>query len=344
MTAAAAEQLWVRRYRLRAAQALNSRSAALGRSGALLRVRFAGIGIGHADLCPFPALADPPLAEQLRALAQGRPLPMGLRALHFAHADALARARGQALLDGERPLHNHWLVTHVACFDATELDALAAAGYRRIKLKLGRDLALEARLVTALLARLQRIRHTHGHDLRLRLDFNAQPTREQFCAWLDAVGPRLPPLLDFVEDPFPYSAAAWRAVAAGHGIRLALDLAADPLATGAEGADVVVVKPAVQHPQPILDAFGGGPKSIVFTHYMDSAFGQMCALHAAEQAGQGSRSLVHGLQQGPLFAPTALQSAVGADGPRIVPPAGTGFGFDAWLARQPWLPLGPAGG
>ncbi len=326
------------RYRLRAAHTLNSRSAAMDREGAWLRVGFADGSVGHADLCPFPALGDRTLDEELQALALGAPLAVGRRSLALARLDAVARAQGRALLDPALRPRNHFLVADLEGFDSARIEALAQAGYRRFKLKLGRDLAREARLVDALARRVRAIGEANGFELRLRLDFNARPGRDAFVAWLDTVEAALLPVLDFVEDPFAYDARAWAAVAGERGIRLALDLAADPLATLADGAAVVVVKPAVQDPARIAAALAGTGKAIVFTHYMDSALGQMFALHAA-QAALANRSdiaAVHGLQQQALFVADALADAVGADGAVVVPPAGVGIGFGDRLARLPW--------
>lgn len=166
-----------------------------------------------------------------------------------------------------------------------------------------------------------------AHDLpgrvRLRIDFNGTLHPEQFertAKWL----PR--ERIDFVEDPCPYDPATWRELRRKTGLRLALDRG-----TATDGVDVLVVKPAVQEmPEVALE--------IVVTSYMDHALGQIAAAWvAAKHERRVSRRC--GLFTHVLFEVDPFIEAIRADGARLLPPEGTGFGFDDLLEKVPWKKL-----
>jgi o-succinylbenzoate synthase len=157
-------------------------------------------------------------------------------------------------------------------------------------------------------------------DVWLRVDFNAQLTPEQFIYMAEAL-PR--DRVDFVEDPCPYDGATWTARRETTRLRLALDrFVAD------EGVDVLVVKPAVQE-------MPSASKEIVITSYMDHPVGQFFAAYVAAQHGRGT----HGLFTHVLYEPDAFIEAIRADGARLLPPEGTGIGFDHLLEDLPWKRL-----
>ena len=166
-----------------------------------------------------------------------------------------------------------------------------------------------------------------AHDLpqrvRLRIDFNGTLTPEQFertAKWL----PR--ERIDFIEDPCPYDPAAWPELRRKTGLRLALDRG-----TASDGVDVLVVKPAVQEmPKAALE--------IVVTSYMDHALGQIAAAWVAA-TNERRVSARCGLFTHVLFERDSFFEAARADGPRLLAPAGTGFGFDDLLEKLPWKKL-----
>jgi O-succinylbenzoate synthase len=130
--------------------------------------------------------------------------------------------------------------------------------------------------------------------------------------------------VDFVEDPCPYDPDVWTALREQTGLRLALDrTVAD------EGVDVLVIKPALQ------DVPRTG-KEIVITSYMDHPVGQ---LHAAAIAARCATSSRCGLVTHVLFEPNDFSQRLRLDGARLVPPGGTGIGFDDLLERVPWKKL-----
>lgn len=155
-------------------------------------------------------------------------------------------------------------------------------------------------------------------NVRLRIDFNATLTPDEFVRIADTL-PR--ERIDFIEDPCPYDAATWRSLRERTGLRLALDRG-----TGAEDVDVLVVKPAVQE-IPRTSA------EIVVTSYMDHPLGQWCAAYTAASAGITNTC---GLVTHVLYEPDPFIERMRIDGARLVPPSGTGFGFDDLLEALPW--------
>lgn len=159
---------------------------------------------------------------------------------------------------------------------------------------------------------------------RLRLDFNATLDAEAFAH----VARTLPKeRIDFVEDPCPYDAATWRTLRQETGLRLALDRE-----VAVEGVDVLVVKPAIQN----VDTLDLGRREVVVTSYMDHPVGQ---LHAAVVAARVSPDAVCGLVTHLLYEPDAFSERLTVDGARLVPPGGTGIGFDDLLEGLPWMEL-----
>lgn len=154
--------------------------------------------------------------------------------------------------------------------------------------------------------------------VRLRIDFNATLTPDEFVR-IAATLPR--ERIDFVEDPCPYDAATWRDLRDRTGLRLALDRG-----NGDEDVDILVVKPALQE-------IPSSRAEIVVTSYMDHPVGQFCAAYAASSAGITTTC---GLVTHVLYEPDPFIERMGIDGARLVPPEGTGFGFDDLLEGLPW--------
>jgi o-succinylbenzoate synthase len=155
----------------------------------------------------------------------------------------------------------------------------------------------------------------------LRLDFNATLDAEAFLSFVQSLSPELRRAIDFVEDPCPYSPQIWSGLQERTGVRLALDRG------GAfAGVDVLVVKPAVQE-LPLSD------KEIVITSYMDHPVGQLGAAYVAASSGITTTS---GLTTHLLYESDAFIERMVLDGTRLVPPAGTGIGFDDLLESLPW--------
>jgi O-succinylbenzoate synthase len=164
--------------------------------------------------------------------------------------------------------------------------------------------------------------------VRLRIDFNATLTPEEFLR-IAATLPR--DRIDFIEDPCPYDAATWVELRSRTGLRLALDRAGatEHRHSSANSFDVLVIKPAIQQ-IPDTDA------EIVVTSYMDHPIGQLCAAYAAARAGITTTC---GLITHVLYEADPFIERMQLDGTRLLPPAGTGWGFDDLLKGLPWQKL-----
>jgi o-succinylbenzoate synthase len=162
--------------------------------------------------------------------------------------------------------------------------------------------------------------------VRLRIDFNERLTPETFLETAN----RLPrERVDFIEDPVPYDAEVWSRIRAEGGCRLALDRAPADLASTV-GVDVVVHKPALSDRFP---TFNG---EVVVTSYMDHPVGQFGAAWVAASNRVSARC---GLMTHVLFEPDAFIDRITCDGSRLLPPGGTGVGFDDLLEALPWTRL-----
>lgn len=159
-------------------------------------------------------------------------------------------------------------------------------------------------------------------DVRVRIDFNATLSASEFAR----VAMTLPrERIDFIEDPCAYDGATWRALREATGLRLALDRG-----VAQEGVDVLVVKPALAGEWPRFDG------EIVVTSYMDHPVGQMYAAYVAATHAVSARC---GLFTHVLYEAHPFAEAMRSDGARLLPPEGTGLGFDAPLAAQAWKRL-----
>jgi O-succinylbenzoate synthase len=156
--------------------------------------------------------------------------------------------------------------------------------------------------------------------VRIRIDFNARLTAPEFLA----VAQTLPlERVDFIEDPCPYDESTWRELRERTGLRLALDRF--------DGvADVLVHKPALHTTYP-------NHNDIVVTSYMDHPVGQF---HAAYVAATHPTNARCGLMTHVLYEDDAFVERVRRDGARLLPPNGTGIGFDELLESLPWKSIG----
>jgi len=160
--------------------------------------------------------------------------------------------------------------------------------------------------------------------VRLRIDFNATLTADEFVR----VAQTLPKeRIDFIEDPCPYDADVWRDLREKTGLRLALDRATAQPRNRA--TDVIVHKPAIEE-------FPATDKEIVVTTYMDHPIGQFGAAYIAATHRVSARC---GLFTHVLYEPDEFLERIRADGARLLPPEGTGIGFDDLLERLPWRRL-----
>jgi len=275
------------RYELTPKRRLSAVADAGPRRGALIRVDG-----GYADVHPWPELGDLPLDEQLALLARGETTPLTESSLEFASIDAAARRDRRSLFDGLTIPPSHWPGPDPPSeFDTVKLKSIDVIPDR----------------------------------LRLRIDFNATLTAEEFVE----IAKTLPSeRIDFIEDPCPYDADVWRELRVKTGLRLALDRAAKT-SPQIDSYDVLILKPAFEE-IPCTDT------EIVVTSYMDHPIGQLCAAYAAATANIKSTC---GLITHVLFENDPFIESMRIDGTRLVAPEGTGWGFDDLLETLPWQKL-----
>ncbi len=312
------------------------------RAGALLRVD----GSGYADVHPWPELGDAPLEEQLRGLAAGRLTPLTARAFATARLDALARLEGRSLFTKEKAVpRSHWLADLASASPAELARRAVDEGFEAIKLKVGADPALEARALAQLDEALR------GREVRLRLDANERFERAAFEAWFSALPSTTRDRVAFVEDPYPFGAAAWAESGRRLGVKLALDRRVSeelPHAPGPLDADVIadepevwILKPARDDVDALASAAHAGLKRLVVTHSLDHPLGQAAAAFFAAECAAEHPLLVDlcGLKAADVYEADAFSEALVGPGPEFRAPEGTGLGFDAQLASLRWEKL-----
>lgn len=308
-------------------QARARASGQRGFFGVLLREpERGGVGCIH----PWPELGDATLEEELAALAGGQPLRLGEQALQCAAVDGRAREKGVSLL-GEiaiPPSHYFWSAGSEAGRQGEEV---AAGGYPAVKVKLGGDVKAGFDRVAEVAAAV---------EVPLRLDFNAALAGPDALGFFRSLGEDLRERIELVEDPCPYDPVVWDSLSGETGIDLAIDWGFRPdrprLPTGAA---LGVFKPARDDGRMLLDR----ELPVLVTGYMDHPIGQMwAAWWAARIAGGDLTGVVyHGcglLTHGHFSGDPALE-LVRQDGACLLPPEGTGLGFDGYLEELDWEDL-----
>ena len=295
------EPIYLHHYKLKTRRPLNSRSERCEISGVLLRQ-----GDGFGCLQPWPELGDETLEEQLERLSLGEPSAMVQRALECCAVDGEARRAGISIFAGLSVPQSH--ATLVEFPNLSDLDALVAGGFEAVKIK------ISTRELTKLSA-------WKSVPLKIRLDANGTLMPEEFLRGMQALTDDVREAIDFVEDPCAYDAEVWNFLRGRSGVELALDRGSGELGYG-----VRVWKPAV-----FSKPTGSG--RLVVTSNMDHALGQMFAAYEAAVYGTGE---VCGLLTHGLFEENEFFAAVQSKGPQLLPPSGTGLGFDALLEGLPW--------
>jgi O-succinylbenzoate synthase len=303
--------VYVWRYTLRSAKALNAASARTEHEGALIRV-----GEGFGCIHPWPELGDLPLEGQLRVLREGGSTLLIDGALECAEWDAQCREKGRSMFSGEIP-ESHWLVR-----PGDDPGFAAGDGFSLAKIKGTRDLR----------ATLETMERWRKAGLRIRLDFNESLEPGGFLPFWKSLTDEQRSSVDFVEDPEQWTRHHWEELR-GEGVPLAVDR--DMEARLLPG-DVAVMKPA--RPDWCLHA----DSRYLVTSYMDHAVGQVFAAAKASSHSKGEsnlRLLPCGLLTHRCFDSDPFFERLRCDGPRLIPPGGTGLGFDDLLESLPWKRL-----
>jgi len=316
--------IYVHEYLLHSGVALNAASVRRVFAGALICVD-GGYGCIH----PWPEFGDAPVEEQLRLLSQGVTTPVTAMALRCAEIDGAARHAGVSLFEGLEIPRSHYSWSFAADAEA-QMQRVLAEGWPAIKAKGLANYGETTRFLVGCANRLE------PQGVRLRVDFNGVLDQQAFEKFIESLPPSVRRALDFVEDPFPYDAAAWDAARQRWGVKLALDKGWQD---GTQGFDAVVVKPARRdwrvvaktHPQ----------HSLVLTSAMDHALGQMFAAYEAAVAQSEAQALDFcGLCTEHLFEKDAFFERVTSLGGHLsVDRSGGGLGFGEILEALPWRRL-----
>ncbi|MCB0340965.1 MAG: hypothetical protein H6626_10025 [Pseudobdellovibrionaceae bacterium] len=301
-------------------------------SGALLKVVFEDGWVGYSDLHPLLEFGDPPLAVHLKSMAEGSPTSLATMALEWAKAEAETKRTSRSLYKNVSQISNHYLVTDLHNFS---LQNVISEGYQTIKIKMGRDIEAETGALHDLCQKI-------ASPLKLRLDFNEYFSDENFSRWMAKVQPWLSDHLDFIEDPCFFDSDSWSSLAETYGLRLALDMGADPFEIeDVSGVSVLVLKPARQNWVKIVERFAQSDLQFVVTHSMDHPVGQLAALSAACDLADiyPERLLDCGLQNLYFYSASNYSQMVTKHGRFIEPPMGSGWGLDSTLTHEPWRPI-----
>lgn len=312
--------VWIYHYRLRVRKGrLNAASTRREHDGLLIRHKG-----GHGCIHPWPELGDPTLVHCLQDLKGPRRKSIVRRALRCAEFDRVGREFDHSLFEDLEVPDNHATITSK---DSADIAAAVTAGFRTVKLKIGRNPVEDARSLCQLASDFP--------DLRWRLDANEQFHPAQAEEFIQSLDRALIHRIDFLEDPCPYSDSTWPRLFADHRIPLAVDREAAPIT---QATQVMVLKPGLDEPTLLGEAAAQHGQSIVVTSSMDHPVGQAFAAFEAGSLSLRLPGLVGlcGLQTHHLFETDSFTERLGAWSPQFHPPDGLGLGFDDLLDALPW--------
>lgn len=309
-------------YRLKARSFLNSISARREFEGVLIHV-----GQGYGCIHPWPELGDPPLEKCLEDLKGRRVWPVVKRALRCAEYDNAARMAEESLFeDMEVPRSHATLVVA----NPEELARAVEAGFDTVKIKAGRNVAVEAKFLEEM--------SVEYPALKWRVDFNELLDPDAADRFLGNLPNELKGKIDFIEDICPFSETIWAELWKRHRVQLAVDRESGP---HRKAAQCVVIKPAVDEPFLLGEGAIMNSQRAVITSYMEHPLGQAFAAWEAARTELIFPSLIGtcGVQTHHLFEKDAFTEKLGDWKPDFHAPGGTGLGFDDELAALTWVSL-----
>lgn len=286
------------------------------RKGALLRLTFEDGLTGYADCHPWPELGDKSLDDQLSLLKQGIWTTLTHQSCRFARLDAEARAAGVNLLEGLPIPPSHYLVQNLAELTTKGIGLIEKEGFSHLKVKVGREIVNDSLPLMCLMTE---------SGLQWRLDFNGCLSEAECRTFLKKIMP-YSQQIDFIEDPFPYDPAAWRAIQSDYPISLACDRMALEAIGNPQAARVLILKPAIQSEEPFL--LGCRGQRLIVTSYLDHPLGQTTAAYIAAKLKLPD---ICGLLSHRVYLSTPFSSSLSQEGPLFHTVGGTGFGFDELL-------------
>ncbi len=298
------------------------------RVGALLKIEWPN-GVGYSDLHPWPEFGDAYLKEQLKVLADYQKTPMTIvlsplqqQSIYFSQLDAQARSEKKSLLAGLEIPESHYLITREEEILEDSLADINAAGFQKIKVKIGGDPLMSVIHIAHLASMTGQI---------LRLDVNAQWSEDEFSLFAEKIPADMKHRIEFIEDPFHSAPQSWRKLSEKFNLKFARDFSED------ENTDysVRILKPAAENIQQIVK---NEKADFVVTSYLDHPLGQVCAAYEAGLLKQrfGARVLDCGLLSQHIYEPNEFSEAMRVQGPKFPKIRGVGFGFDDQLSKLRW--------
>lgn len=302
------------------------------REGALLRFDFGYDAIGYADCHPWPEAGDAPLSEQLALLSKNKLTSLTRRSLTYAMIDANARKRKDSVFDHLTIPESHYLVVDLDEDKTSEVQKAAKDGFKAIKIKVGINPVNEIPLLKQWAELLR------DYGCKFRLDFNCRLTESEFVDYLLKLGSAIKSI-EFVEDPFSYDPQHWEFIRKKYRIALACDKESERAVNYPASCDYLIVKPAVQNAAHFYtDQLKG--RKLVFTTYLDHPLGQLAAAYVAATAAKENVMLgTCGLFSHSVYQENPFNRQLSRSGTVLIPPKGTGFGYDDLLRELPWKPL-----
>ncbi|MDF1755041.1 MAG: enolase C-terminal domain-like protein [Verrucomicrobiales bacterium] len=312
------QDLWIYRYELTSAHALNQVSAKTIHHGALVRS-----GSGYGSIHPWPELGDEPLDEQLKSLVEGSPTRLAGIALDCAEQDGAARESGISLFaENDAPIpESHWLFQ-----SGDDVTKIRENGFSSVKLKIGPE---NPELETVELAAEE--------ALRIRVDANATFGFGSFQSWWKSLSETAREQIEFVEDPIPWNWWNWYCLEQS-GVPLAVDRDVEKERPYAPWA---IFKPAANREDQVLPWAREKGLQIAVTSYMDHPLGQMWAALAAQRLNVGEPDWLGdcGLLTHRCFAKNEFTERIEVAGSVLQATDGTGLGFDELLESLEWKRL-----
>ncbi len=273
------------------------------RKGALIKVLTEN-GAGFADVHPWPELGDDPLERQLDLLQMGVLTPLTKQSLRFCEIDAKARENKESVFQSLAVPDSHYLLPRLDQASVEEVVRAEKEGFRVFKVKMGKDLPRELRLLKTCLA---------VSSANWRLDFNGrldENGRTFFLSEMSTVDS-----IEFCEDPFAHSCGPFP-----------LPIAKDFV--DAKEYQFRIVKPAVDDWMAIKETV-----PIVYTSYLGHPVGQCTDAYVS---GRQKCQAVCGLHSHRVYPKNPFSERLSWSGPKWQSPGGTGWGFDDLLDAISW--------
>lgn len=298
------------------------------RHGALLRFDFGGGLVGYGDCHPWTSLGDDNIEDQLRMLSQRRFTKQTARAHHYAKLDANARKELVSLFAGLQVPKSNLLVGDLS----GGIQPTVGPEFDYVKVKVGKDLTAQLPLLKVFIEGLP-------EKVKVRLDFNQKLDEVGFRYLLKELRDLLP-RIDYFEDPFPFHSELWTKVQKECCVTLAADRGGFAALGDHEAARVLVLKPAIQDVKMFFFSKVSHQKLVV-TSYCDHPLGQAFAAYEAARISHESpgRLSCCGLLTHHLFHDNDYTAQLKSVDSRLIPPQGTGIGFDQLLENEKWEPL-----